>query len=90
MIKDLFNRQFKYNSIVTEKSIRVLTDPVYHSGREVKVGDLVLWAKYKDESGDRIVVMVHPDDLNLYRIDRTTKVEEGDLPHITFKKKRAK
>jgi hypothetical protein len=85
-VKDLFEYQLKYNMPVTEVTIQSIKDFKFESGREVKVGDLVLWASLKNEDNSRTVVIVHPDDLNLYSVDRKDYRDSPELPRILKRK----
>jgi hypothetical protein len=87
-VKDLFEFQLKHNSPVTEVTIQSIVDLKFESGREINVGDQVLWASLKDDDGTRTVVIIHPDDLNLYSVDRKDYSESPELPRILKRKSR--
>lgn len=87
-VKDLFEFQLKHNSPVTEVTIQSIVDLKFESGREISVGDQVLWASLRNDDGTRTVVMIHPNDLNLYSVDRKDYSDLPELPRIMKRKSR--
>lgn len=85
-VKDLFEFQLKHNSPVTEVTIQSIVDLKFESGRDIKVGDQVLWASLRNDDDTRTVVIIHPDDLNLYYVDRKDYSELPELPRILKRK----
>lgn len=83
-----FESQIKNNLPATEQGIRVLINPIYHSGKKINVGDIVLWAKLREEDGSNTVIILHPDDIKLYSLDRKVKKVDPELPCVILKNKK--
>ena len=73
-MKQYFEQQFEENSKVTEEVLNGFNNKTYHSGREIKVGDTVLFGLVEenyDVEKDEIKVsllMLHEDDLDQYEL----------------------
>lgn len=87
-VKDLFEFQLKHNSPVTEVTMQSIDNLKFESGREIRVGDTILWGSLGNDDDTRTVVMIHPDDLNLYSVDRKNYSELPELPRILKRKNR--
>ena len=73
-MKQYFEQQFEENSKVTEEVLNGFNNKTYHSGREIKVGDTVLFGLVEENYNaekDEIKVsllMLHEDDLDQYEL----------------------
>ena len=73
-MKQHFKKQIEENSKATEEVLNGFNNKTYHSGREIKVGDTVLFGLVEenyDVEKDEIKVsllMLHEDELDLYEL----------------------
>lgn len=73
-MKQYFEQQFEENSKVTEEVLNGFNNKTYHSGREIKVGDTVLFGLVEenyDVEKDEVkmsLLMLHEDDLDQYEL----------------------
>jgi hypothetical protein len=73
-VKQYFKQQFEENRKATEEIIYGFDNKTYHSGREIKVGDTVLFGlvetSHNQESNEisMSLIMLHEDDLDQYEL----------------------
>jgi hypothetical protein len=71
-MKEFYTAQIERNQRVTEESLTTFKNKHYHSGREIKVGDLVLFALVQEkDSGNEItmtLIALHEDEIDNYHV----------------------
>ena len=65
-MKEYFTHQFTENKIVTQEALEKVTIKTYHSGREIKPGEIILFAYIKNDQNVTELICVHEDELNQY------------------------
>ena len=64
-MKEYFTHQFKENKIVTQESLDKVTLKAYTSGREIKPGEIILFAFVKDNNNAELICL-HEEELEQY------------------------
>jgi hypothetical protein len=65
-MKEYFTHQFKENKIVTQESLEKVTLKAYTSGREIKPGEIILFAFTKDNKNTTELICLHEEELEQY------------------------
>ncbi len=66
-MKEYFSQQLNQNKVVTQDALdRLITNKTYSSGREIKPGEIVLFAFIKEEPNTISMVSLHEDELDYY------------------------
>ena len=65
-MKEYFTHQFKENKIVTQESLDKVTLKAYTSGREIKPGEIILFAFTKDNKNTTELICLHEEELEQY------------------------
>ncbi len=66
-MKEHFSQQLNQNKVVTQDALdHVITNQTYSSGREIKLGETVLFAFIKEEPNTISMICLHEDELDLY------------------------
>jgi len=65
-MKEHFSQQFKENKVVTQEALDQVTNKTYTSGREIKPGDIVLFAFLKTDEQNMSMICLHEDELDKY------------------------
>jgi|LakMenE01Jun11ns_1017448.scaffolds.fasta_scaffold9802704_4 hypothetical protein len=82
---ELFQEQVENNPVVTEEKLKTLTKKTYHSGREIKPGDKILYTFINDpEEKVLTLVQICMDDFDLYVESELS--ERGGFPVVMTKK----
>lgn len=80
-MREHFKKQFDKNTRVTQEALDLVEQKTYSSGREIKVGDVVLFAVLKENNTTEIVAL-HEEELDNYSyIEMTSEY----LPQIKKK-----
>jgi predicted DNA-binding protein (MmcQ/YjbR family) len=64
-MREHFQKQLDKNTKVTQEALDKVEQKTYSSGREIKVGDTVLFAVIKKDSNVEMIAL-HEDELNKY------------------------
>jgi co-chaperonin GroES (HSP10) len=74
-MKNLFKDQIANNKIATQQIIDQNTIKHYHSGREIKIGDQVLFASLQGDelNQDPKIIAICEQDFDLYEQDERCK-----------------
>ena len=64
-MKEYFTHQFKENKIVTQESLEKVTLKAYTSGREIKPGEIILFAFVKNNNNAELICL-HEEELEQY------------------------
>ena len=80
-MKEHFSQQFKENKVVTQEVLDQVPNKTYTSGREIKPGDIVLFAFLKTDEQTASMICLHEDELDKYECIRST----GFIPQIKTK-----
>lgn len=82
---DAFEEQLEYGEPVTEEMIgddNFITE--YESGKEKRVGDVVLFAFLMEDYNTKLI-QIHPDEIDvIYEVDYTMSIS---MPHVPAVKK---
>jgi hypothetical protein len=66
-MKEYFSQQLNQNKVVTQDALdRLITNKTYSSGREIKLGETVLFAFIKEEPNTISMISLHEDELDQY------------------------
>jgi len=65
-MREHFAHQFKENKIVTQESLEKVTLRMYTSGREIKPGEIILFAFTKDDKNNAELICLHEEELEQY------------------------
>ena len=68
-MKEHFAHQFKENKVVTQESLDKVTLKKYTSGREIKPGEIILFAFVKNKQNDSTLttlICLHEEELDQY------------------------
>ena len=65
-MKEYFTHQFTENKIVTQEALEKVTLKAYTSGREIKPGEIILFAFTKDNKNTTELICLHEEELEQY------------------------
>jgi hypothetical protein len=66
-MKEYFSQQLNQNKVVTQEALdQLITNKTYSSGREIKIGETVLFAFMKEEPNTVSMISLHEDELDQY------------------------
>ena len=65
-MREHFSHQFAENKIVTQESLEKVTLKAYTSGREIKPGEIILFAFTKDNKNTTELICLHEEELEQY------------------------
>jgi hypothetical protein len=65
-MREYFIQQFTENKIVTQESLEKVTLKTYTSGRNIKPGEIILFAFIKNEQNNIELICLHEDELDQY------------------------
>ena len=65
-MREYFLQQLTENKIVTQEALDKVTLKTYTSGREIKPGEIILFAFIKNEQNDIELIGLHEDELDQY------------------------
>ena len=88
-MKTLFKKQLETNNIVTEKLLSELKIKKYYSGKNIEVGDIVLYAMLnKGIISDGVLgaelITLNENEFNLYCVDE--RLNDGkEIPVVKYK-----
>ena len=81
-MREHFAHQFKENKIVTQEALDKVTLKTYTSGREIKPGEIILFAFVKNEKNNAELICLHEEELEQYEyVQHPTEF----LPEIKLK-----
>ena len=81
-MKEHFAHQFKENKIVTQEALDKVTLKTYTSGREIKPGEIILFAFVKNDNNNAELICLHEEELEQYEyVQHPTE----SLPEIKLK-----
>ena len=65
-MREHFAHQFKENKVVTQESLDKVTLKKYTSGREIKPGEIILFAFVKPNQNDATLICLHEEELDQF------------------------
>jgi hypothetical protein len=65
-MREYFIQQFTENKIVTQEALEKVTLKAYTSGRNIKPGEIILFAFIKNEQNNIELICLHEDELDQY------------------------
>jgi hypothetical protein len=65
-MREYFIQQLTENKIVTQESLEKVTLKTYTSGRNIKPGEIILFAFIKNEQNNIELICLHEDELDQY------------------------
>jgi hypothetical protein len=65
-MREYFIQQFTENKIVTQEALKKVTLKAYTSGRNIKPGEIILFAFIKNEQNNIELICLHEDELDQY------------------------
>jgi|VirMetMinimDraft_7_1064189.scaffolds.fasta_scaffold298417_2 hypothetical protein len=65
-MREHFKKQFEQNTTVTQEKLDKVTQKTYTSGREIKPGDIILFAILQEEGKNDDFICLHEEELNEY------------------------
>jgi uncharacterized protein YciU (UPF0263 family) len=65
-MREYFLHQFTENKVVTQEALDQVTLKTYTSGREIKPGEIILFAFAKDDKNTAELICLHEDELEQY------------------------
>jgi hypothetical protein len=65
-MREHFLHQFTENKIVTQEALEKVTLKAYTSGREIKPGEIILFAFTKDNKNTTELICLHEEELEQY------------------------
>ena len=65
-MREYFSYQLTENKVVTQKSLDEVTLKTYTSGREIKPGEIILFAFTKNDKNSAELICLHEDELEQY------------------------
>ena len=65
-MREHFSHQFTENKIVTQEALEKVTLKAYTSGREIKPGEIILFAFTKDNKNTTELICLHEEELEQY------------------------
>ena len=65
-MREYFTHQFIENKIVTQESLDKVTLRTYTSGREIKPGEIILFAFTKNTKNTAELICLHEEELEQY------------------------
>jgi hypothetical protein len=65
-MREYFIQQLTENKIVTQEALEKVTLKTYTSGRNIKPGEIILFAFIKNEQDIVELICLHEDELNQY------------------------
>jgi hypothetical protein len=80
-MREYFEKQFQNNQKVTKEKLAQVEQKTYTSGKEIEVGDTVLFAVLEKENGKEMVAL-HESELENYQY---SGISTEFLPHIKEK-----
>lgn len=80
-MREYFEQQFKNNTKVTQEGLDKVEQKTYSSGKEIEIGDTVLFAILEKENGKEMVAL-HESELENYQY---SGISTEFLPHIKEK-----
>jgi hypothetical protein len=83
-MREHFTQQLTENKIVTQESLDKVSRKTYTSGREIKPGEIILFAFVKPNQDTIELIGLHEDELNQYEYvqNQTEFVPEIKLKQV--------
>jgi len=70
-MREHFQKQLTENKVVTQEALDNVTLKTYTSGREIKPGEIILFAFVKNNSNTVEMICLHKDELEQYEYVQT-------------------
>jgi len=81
-MREHFTQQLKKNKVVTQEALDKVSVKTYTSGREIKPGEIILFALTKLDENNVSMICLHEDELDQYEyVQRATEF----MPEIKLK-----
>ena len=65
-MKEHFAHQLKENKVVTQEVLDKVTNKTYTSGREIKPGEIILFAFSEADQNKHEMISIHQEELDQY------------------------
>jgi hypothetical protein len=65
-MKEHFTHQLKENKVVTQEVLDKVTNKTYTSGREIKPGEIILFAFSESDQNKHELISIHQEELDQY------------------------
>lgn len=70
-MREHFSHQFANNKVVTQDALDKVTLKTYTSGRDIKPGEIILFAFVKDSQNKDEMICLHEEELEQYEYIQT-------------------